>query len=211
MKKEYVSKNVIQRLPRYLRHLSELEREGVERISSGELGARMGLTPSQIRQDFANFGGFGQQGYGYNVHTLKDEIGAILGVNRERSMILVGTGRLGQCLLENFDFQHFGFTLKAAFDIKPEIIGEIICGVPVLDGAQIRDYLRENPTDVAVLSTNREKVQGAANALIEGGIHAIWNFTECEISGGDGQVLVESIHFSDSLLRLGYYLNEEDT
>ncbi len=210
MKKEYVSKNVIQRMPRYLRELNDLEREGVERISSSELGTRMGLTPSQIRQDFANFGGFGQQGYGYNVHTLKDEIGAILGVDRDRSMILVGTGKLGQCLLENFDFQHCGFTLKAAFDIKEDIVGETICGVPVLNAAVIRDYLRENPTDVAVLSTNRENVPIAAAALIESGIHAIWNFTECEISAGDSGVIIETIHFSDSLLRLGYYLNEED-
>ena len=210
MKRSYISKNVIQRLPRYYRTLRELELEGAERVSSGELGTRMNLTPSQIRQDFSCFGDFGQQGYGYNVHSLRDEIGAILGVDRGTTMILVGAGRIGQSLLANFDFGYCGVTLKAAFDIRPEVIGETICGVPVLDAAGLEDYIRENGVDVAVLSTTRANAQVAADRLIACGIRAIWNFTESEISAGNSGVIIESIHFSDSLLRLGYHLSHED-
>lgn len=211
MKKANISKNVIQRMPRYLRTLDELAQEGVMRISSGELGDRMGLTPSQIRQDFSCFGGFGQQGYGYNVDTLREEIGAILGVDHGYSMILVGIGKIGQSLLENFNFQRWGFTLKAAFDIRHDIIGETLCGVPVLDCAELAGFVKEHAVDVAVLSTSRHNAQTVADVLIRSGIRAIWNFTECEISAGDSGVAIESVHFSDSLLRLGYYLNVKET
>ncbi len=207
MKKPYISKNVILRMPRYLRTLTELQKEGIHRISSGELGARMRLTPSQIRQDFACFGGFGQQGYGYNVKTLRDEVASILGVNRGFQMVLVGTGKIGQSLLENFDFESYGFKLRAAFDIRHDLIGENICGVPVLDCSEMEDFIRSNGIHVAVLSTNRAGAQRAVDTLIAGGIRAIWNFTECELSPGDSDVIIESIHFSESLLRLGYHLS----
>ncbi|MCR4935674.1 MAG: redox-sensing transcriptional repressor Rex [Oscillospiraceae bacterium] len=207
MKKPYISKNVIQRMPRYLRTLTELQKEGTNRVSSGELGARLGLTPSQIRQDFSCFGGFGQQGYGYNVKTLRDEIAAILGMDRGYQMILVGTGKIGQSLLENFDFESCGFTLRAAFDIRHDLIGEDICGVPVLDCSEMEDFIRNNGIHVAVLSTTRGGAQRVADALIAGGIRAIWNFTECELSPGDSDVIIESIHFSESLLRMSYHLS----
>ena len=207
MKKPYVSKNVIQRMPRYLRTLRELEQEGLDRISSGELGLRMGLTPSQIRQDFSCFGGFGQQGYGYNVATLEDEVGRILGVDRGYSVILVGCGRIGQSLIENFDFSRFGFRLLGAFDIRKEIIGSQVGGFTVMDRAEMGSFIREHRIDVAILSTNREHVQQTTDQLIADGIRAIWNFTDQEIDAGSSGVKIESIHFSDSLLTLGYHLS----
>ena len=207
MKKHYVSNNVIRRLPRYLRKLDELAATGVTRISSGELGARTGLTPSQIRQDFSCFGEFGQQGYGYNVASLREEIARILGLDRSYSVILVGTGRIGQTLIENLNFKIFGFRLLYAFDINTEIIGTRIGDILVRDAREAWDFIRENHVDIAILSTDREHAQSAADLLIGSGIRAIWNFTEQEIDAGDSGVLVESIHFSDSLLTLSYHLN----
>ena len=208
MKKHYVSNNVIRRLPRYLRKLDELAATGVTRISSGELGARTGLTPSQIRQDFSCFGEFGQQGYGYNVASLREEIARILGLDRSYSVILVGTGRIGQTLIENLNFNLFGFRLLYAFDINTEIIGTRIGDILVRDAREAWDFIRENHVDIAILSTDREHAQSAADLLIGSGIRAIWNFTEQEIDPGDSGVAVESIHFSDSLLTLSYRLGE---
>lgn len=208
MKKSTVSKNVIMRMPRYLQNLSRLHREGVTRISSSELGKRMGLTPSQIRQDFSCFGGFGQQGYGYNVESLRMEIASILGVYEGYSAILVGVGRIGQSLLEFFDFEHFGYKLRAAFDVRQELIGETLRGVPVLDVRELPEYVRANGIDVAILSTSCDEASGVADALMESGIRGIWNFTECEVDPGDTGIVVENIHLPDSLLRLGYSVRE---
>ena len=210
MKKAYISKNVIRRLPRYLRKLDELSAAGVERISSGELGARIGFTPSQIRQDFSCFGEFGQQGYGYNVAGLREQIARILGMDRSYSVILIGAGRIGQSLIRNIDFKRLGFDLLAAFDNRPEVIGTAIGGVVVLDAKEMQGYIRENRVDVAILSINRDDVQAVANKLIDAGVRAIWNFTEREIDPGSSGVVVESIHFSDSLLALSYYLTEQE-
>ena len=209
MKKTYISKNVIQRMPRYLRTLNQLYREGVTRISSGELGQRMGLTPSQIRQDFSSFGGFGQQGYGYSVVTLCEEIAAILGVFEGNSAILVGVGRIGQSLLEFFNFEHFGYKLLAAFDVRGELIGETFRGVPVLDCSELQDFVKANKVDVAVLTTCCGEAGKVSETLIRSGVRGIWNFTECELRPGDSGVIIENIHFSDSLLALSYYLSEE--
>ena len=210
MKKAYISKNVIRRLPRYLRKLDELSAAGVERISSGELGARIGFTPSQIRQDFSCFGEFGQQGYGYNVASLREEIAHILGMDRERSVILVGTGRIGQSLIRNIDFQRLGFRLLGAFDVRQEMIGTKIGDIEVYDALNMRDFIRENTVDAAILSINRDHAQAVADRLIEAGVRAIWNFTERELDAGDSGVVIESIHFSDSLLALSYYLSEKE-
>ena len=210
MKKSYISKNVIRRLPRYLRKLDELAAEGVERISSGELGTRIGFTPSQIRQDFSCFGEFGQQGYGYNVASLREEIARILGTDRGYSAILVGTGRIGQSLIENISFDRLGFRLLGAFDIRKELIGKKIGELAIQDAAAVGDFIRENKVDIVVLSTNREHAQAIAEGLMEAGVRAIWNFTEAEIDPGNSGVIVESIHFSDSLLELSYYLSSAD-
>ena len=210
MKKAHISKNVIRRLPRYLRKLDELAAAGVERISSGELGARIGFTPSQIRQDFSCFGEFGQQGYGYNVATLREEIAHILGTDRKYSAILMGTGRIGQSLIENISFDRLGFRLLGAFDIRKELIGSRIGSIAVQDAAEVDDFIRANGVDIAILSTNRAQAQSIAERLITAGIRAIWNFTEAEIDPGESGVIVESIHFSDSLLSLSYYLTKEE-
>ena len=209
MKKENISRNVIRRLPRYLRKLDELSAAGVERISSGELGKQIGFTPSQIRQDFSCFGEFGQQGYGYNVASLREAIAHILGTDRQRSVILVGTGRIGQSLIENICFSRLGFRLLGAFDIRGELIGTRIGGISVQDAARAEEFIRENGVDVAILSTNRDHAQSIADGLIKAGIRAIWNFTETELRPAASDVVVESIHFSDSLLELSYYLNRQ--
>lgn len=207
MKKPYISNNVIRRLPRYLRKLDELSAESIERISSGELGRQMGLTPSQIRQDFSCFGEFGQQGYGYNVKALRGEIASILGVDRNYSTILVGVGNLGHALIGNFPFSRYGFNLLGAFEIRPELVGAEIAGIKVMSADTQDSFIKQNGVDIAVLSVPRPRAQAVTDKLIQSGIKAIWNFTDEEIDVGDSGVVVESIHFSDSLLALGYYLS----
>lgn len=209
-KSSYISKNVIRRLPRYLRKLDELSAAGVERISSGELGSQMGLTPSQIRQDFSCFGEFGQQGYGYNVAELREQIARILGMDRSFSVILIGAGRIGQSLIENFNFAHYGFRLLGAFEIRKELVGTKVAGVTIADAETQGDFIRENDVDIAILSINKDHAQKIADELIGLGIKAIWNFTDAEIDPGDSGVIIENIHFSDSLLALSYYLSDED-
>lgn len=208
MKQLKVSNNVIRRLPRYLRKLDELKAAGVDRISSGELGRQMALTSSQIRQDFSCFGEFGQQGYGYNVTGLRGEIATILGTNRDFSVILVGVGNIGRALIENFCFEQYGFHLQAAYDIRPELIGTTIGGILVHDISDLPGAFAEHPVDMAVLSVPKSMANSAAEDLVRMGIHAIWNFTNVELSLSDPDIVVENIHFSDSLLSLGYYLAE---
>ena len=207
MKKPYISNNVIRRLPRYLRKLDELLADNIERVSSGELGRQMGLTPSQIRQDFSCFGEFGQQGYGYNVKALRGEIASILGVDRNYSTILVGVGNLGHALIGNFPFARYGFNLLGAFEIRQELVGAEISGIKVMSAETQDDFIKRNNVDIAVLSVPRPRAQAVTDTLIKSGIKAIWNFTDEEIDTGDSGVVVESIHFSDSLLALGYYLS----
>ena len=141
-----ISNNVIRRLPKYLRKLDELSGAGVERISSGELGRQMGLTPSQIRQDFSCFGEFGQQGYGYNIASLRQEISRILGMDRGYSCVLVGVGHIGKALIGHFNFESFGFTLTDAFDVKSDVVDTSICGVPVHNMNELADRLSAVPS-----------------------------------------------------------------
>ena len=208
MKRIKVSNNVIRRLPRYLRKLDELNAEGVGRISSGELGRQLGLTPSQIRQDFSCFGEFGQQGYGYNVVALRNEIASILGMDRGFKAILVGVGNIGRALLEHFSFNEWGFTLEAAFDIKPALINTEINGVKVLSNEELPDFLAKNHVDVAVLCVPKQVAINATETLTANGINAIWNFTNVELTAPNSPVLVENMHFSDSLLSLSYYVSD---
>ena len=210
MKKASISNNVIRRLPRYVRKLDDLAQQGVERISSAELGRQMGLTPSQIRQDFSCFGEFGQQGYGYNVELLRDEISAILGTTRGYTVVVVGVGNLGHALLRNFDFSAGGFRVVGAFDVLPELIGTEICGVEIMDGNSLPAFVHENQVDIAVLTVPRGAANGAANVLAENGVKAIWNFTNVELHLQNPDVVVEDVHFSDSLLALSYYLSERN-
>ena len=210
MKRIKVSNNVIRRLPRYLRKLDELRASGVNRVSSSELGGMLGLTASQIRQDFSCFGEFGQQGYGYNVTALRDQIAAILGTDRGFSAILVGTGNIGHALMGNFCFSDWGFTLSAAFDIDPKIVGSTFNGVTVRSMEELEGYLAENHIDVAVLTVPRGAAVAVAELLRANGIRAIWNFTNVELLEPNSDVLVENIHFSDSLLSLSYFLSERN-
>ena len=209
MKKENISSAVIRRLPRYYRHLTDLSQAGVVRISSNALGKSMNLTASQIRQDLSCFGEFGQQGYGYNVASLRNEIAEILGMTQGHTAVIIGVGNLGRALLENFHFDHCGFQLTAAFDVSPELIGRQISGVMIHPADQLDKYLTEHPTDVGVLTVPQSIANATAAQLAQGGVKGIWNFTNSEIHVEDSRVVVENVHFSDSLLTLSYLISEE--
>jgi len=209
MKRIKISNNVIRRLPKYLRKLDDLSAAGVERISSSELGRQMGLTPSQIRQDFSCFGEFGQQGYGYNVAALRQEISRILGMDRSFSCVLVGVGNIGHALIGHFNFKNFGFNLLGAFDVRSDMIGSDICGIPVFDMKDLRTKLEELKPEVAVLCLPGFFANEVTPVLIDCGIRGIWNFTNVELDiPNPDKTVIENIYFSDSLLALGYYLSE---
>lgn len=209
MKKEKVSNAVIRRLPRYYRNLEELSRTGTVRISSGALSAAMGVTASQIRQDLSCFGEFGLQGYGYNVENLRREIGEILGVGQGHRAILLGAGNLGRALMENFHFERTGFTLTAAFDIDPAIVGRELAGVSVLDMKELEPYVQRHKVDVAVLTVPSRVAQAVTERLTACKVKGIWNFTNMELSAPKTMV-VENVHFADSLLTLGYMILENN-
>ena len=210
MKRVKVSNNVIRRLPRYLRKLDELTENGISRVSSFELGNQLGLTPSQIRQDFSCFGEFGQQGYGYNVPALHSEIASILGMDRGFNAIMIGVGNIGRALTENFNFSEWGFRLIAAFDVRPEIIGTMFHDVPILSMDELAQFLSENKVDVAVLTVPKEAAVPVTEMLTANGVDAIWNFTNVELTAPDSKILVENVHFSDSLLSLSYFVSERE-
>ena len=210
MKKEKISSAVIRRLPRYYRHLNDLYQAGTVRISSGALARSMGLTASQIRQDLSCFGGFGQQGYGYNVERLRSEVAEILGMNRDHTILILGAGNLGRALIENFPFDRNGFRLTAAFDIDPALVGARLNGVPVYHPDALEDFLRENPASVGVLTVPGRAAVDAARRLCACGVTGIWNFTNVELPLGElPHVRVENVHFADSLLTLSYMISEE--
>lgn len=205
MKREKVSTAVIRRLPRYYRNLEELNLAGTVRISSKALSAAMGITASQIRQDLSCFGEFGLQGYGYNVENLRQEIGEILGVNKDHRAVLLGAGNLGQALMENFHFERCGFVLDAAFDADPALIGTVLADVPVLDVAELETYLKTHKVDVAVLTVPGPAAQDLAQRLGKAGVGGIWNFTNMELAVPES-ITVENVHFADSLLTLSYMI-----
>lgn len=204
LKKENISDAVIRRLPRYYRQLTDLCSRGVVRISSHSLGQEMNITASQIRQDFSCFGEFGQQGYGYNVEELRAEIGHILGVDNDHHLIMIGVGNLGHALIQNFPFSQTGFTVDAAFDVSPLLIGSTINGVPVYSMADVDDYVRSHHVDVVVLTIPQAVAQEIANRLMGLGVKGFWNFTNMELSFSEPDVKFENIHFADSLLTLSY-------
>ena len=208
MKKQHVSEAVIRRLPRYYRYLDDLHSKGVVRISSNSLGSRMGITASQIRQDLSCFGEFGQQGYGYNVKELRAEIGRILGVDNRHSIVVIGVGNLGHALMQNFHFGDIGFSLDAAFDVSPSLIGTTINGVKVLDLSQLDDYCSQHLPDVAILTVPQSAAQATMDRLVELGVRGFWNFTNKEVSSEKEDVQVESVHFADSLLTLSYRISK---
>lgn len=203
-----MSNNVIRRLPRYLRKLDELSESGVDKISSRQLGDLLGLTSSQVRQDFNCFGEFGQQGYGYNVAALRAQIAGIMGMERGFTAILVGVGNIGRALMENFCFADWGVKLAAAFDIKPALIGTEFNGVHIYGMDELESYLAEHDTDIAVLTVPKTAAIPVTERLTKSGIDAIWNFTNVELTEPNSSTIVENVHFSDSLLSLSYYVAE---
>lgn len=211
MEEREISRAVIGRLPRYYRYLGELLDAGVERISSNDLSKKMNVTASQIRQDLNNFGDFGQQGYGYNVKYLYTEIGKILGLNREHNMIIIGAGNLGQALANYASFEKSGFLLKGLFDVNPRLEGVSIRGIPVRMMDDLKNFLKHNDIEIAALTIPKSKAIEVADILVDSGIKAIWNFAHTDLNLPD-DVIVESVHLSDSLMKLSYNIsryNEE--
>lgn len=207
MEEAVISKAVIRRLPRYYRYLEELKNEGVERISSQELSERMNVTASQIRQDLNHFGGFGQQGYGYRVNYLYDEIGKILGMDGVNHIILIGAGNLGQALANYTNYRKRGFNIEAIFDKDPDKIGKNIVGKPVLNIDALEEYISEHEVDIAAITIPKEQAVIVAKRLVNAGIKAIWNFAHTDLNVPQ-DVAVENVHLSESLMSLSYKVKE---
>lgn len=207
-KNNKISTAVIRRLPRYYRHLEALQQSGIVRISSNALGVRTGLTASQIRQDLSCFGEFGQQGYGYNVDKLLTEISDIMGTNKGHTAVVVGAGNLGRAILSNFPFDHYGVTLTAIYDIDPKIVGSTIHGIPVYPSKEMNTRLAEMPVDIGILTVPPTVAAETANRLACLGVKGIWNFTNMELGLHLTDLVVENVHFSDSLLALSYMICE---
>lgn len=203
MESKGISRAVIKRLPRYYRYLGELKEEGVERISSSELSSKMKITASQIRQDLNNFGGFGQQGYGYNVNYLFNEIGRILGIDRKNNMIVIGAGNMGQALTKYSSFRSYGFDIIGVFDVNTNLIGKSINGIVVQDYSEVGSFIWHNQVDIAVLTVPKEAAGKIAEYLVQLGIRAFWNFAYTDLRLGS-DIVVENVHLLDSLLRLSY-------
>lgn len=200
---------VIKRMPRYYRHLAELLRNDVDRISSKELSEKIGFTASQIRQDFNNFGGFGQQGYGYNVRELFTETGKILGLDKTYKTVIVGAGNIGQAIANYTRFEKFGFDLQAIFDANPKLIGLQIRDVEILDIDTISDFLAKHEVDIGIICVPTTVAQKSVDQLVKGGVKGIWNFAPIDISVPK-DVSLESVHLSDSLLTLVYLMNDKN-
>lgn len=213
MEEKEISQAVISRLPRYFRYLGELKDEGVERISSQELSELMKVTASQIRQDFNNFGGFGQQGYGYNVEYLYKEIGKILGLDSIHNFIIIGAGNLGQALGNYMNFERRGFLFQGMFDQNPALVGKVVRDVKVMPMEEMEDFVKEHDIDIAVLTIPKASAVEVAEKLVSNGIRAIWNFAHVDLNVPAG-IQVENVHLSDSLMKLSYninrYMKDED-
>lgn len=200
-----ISSAVIKRLPRYYRYLGEVMESGVERISSGELSKKMNVTASQIRQDLNNFGGFGQQGYGYNVKHLYVEIGKILGVDIKHNMVIVGAGNLGRALANYSNFEKRGFVITGLFDENPELIGQKVRDVEIQSMDKLEQFVRDNDVDIATLAIPKAGAVKVAEKLVDCGIKAIWNFAHTDLNLPKN-IIVENVHLSESLMQLSYKL-----
>ena len=209
MEQRKISRAVISRLPRYYRYLGDLLEAGVERISSSDLSKKMHVTASQIRQDLNNFGGFGQQGYGYNVKYLYTEIGKIVGLDRCHNFIIIGAGNLGQALANYASFERSGFILKSLFDVNPRLEGVTIRGIPVRMVDELEDFLKNNDIEIAALTLPKSKAIEVADILVDNGVKGIWNFAHTDLSLPK-DVVVENVHLSDTLMKLSYNLCQQD-
>lgn len=206
MDNKEISQAVIGRLPRYFRYLGELKDEGIERISSQELSTIMKVTASQIRQDFNNFGGFGQQGYGYKVEYLYEEIGKILGMDKKHNLIIIGAGNLGQALANYMNFERRGFLFKGIFDNNPSLFGKKIRDMEVRSMEEMEDFVRDNNIDIAVLTIPKNSALEVTEKLTHLGIKGIWNFAHLDLNLPES-IQVENVHLSDSLMKLSYNIN----
>ncbi|MDE6893307.1 MAG: redox-sensing transcriptional repressor Rex [Lachnospiraceae bacterium] len=209
MDNKEISQAVISRLPRYFRYLGELKNEGIERISSQELSDIMKVTASQIRQDFNNFGGFGQQGYGYKVEYLYEEIGRILGLDKTHNLIIIGAGNLGQALANYMNFERRGFLFQGIFDNNPKLFGTRIRNMVVRPMEEMESFIKENKIDIAVLTIPKASALAVAERLVKCGIKGIWNFAHVDLNVPD-KIQVENVHLSDSLMKLIYNVNSVD-
>lgn len=204
-----ISRAVIKRLPRYYRYLGELMENGIVRISSMELSERMRVTASQIRQDFNNFGGFGQQGYGYNVEYLYNEIGMILGLERTHNVIIIGAGNVGRAIANYSDFAKRGFVFTAIFDNNPELEGTVVGNCIVQSTDNLEQYVKENDVEIAALTLPKSSAPAVAARLVSLGVKAIWNFAPTDLNLSD-DILVENVHLAESLMRLSYRIKENN-
>ncbi|MBP7176761.1 MAG: redox-sensing transcriptional repressor Rex [Thermoclostridium sp.] len=202
-----ISMAVIRRLPRYFRYLTDLLRVDIKRISSKELSERMGITASQIRQDLNCFGGFGQQGYGYNVESLYKEIGKILGVDKRFSTIIIGAGNMGNALANYTNFQKRGYDLIGVFDVNPERVGKEIKGLKILHIDQLESFVKQNKVDIAILTVPNPIISEVAEKVVALGVKGIWNFSPQDLKLS-GNTVIENVHLSDGLMVLGYRLKE---
>ena len=210
MEEHEISKAVVKRLPRYYRYLGDLLEAKVERISSNELSDMMHVTASQIRQDLNNFGGFGQQGYGYNVKYLYNEIGKILGLDQTYRMIIIGAGNLGQALANYVKFEKRGFWIKGIFDVNPRLKGMTVRGIEIRMTDELPQFIRDNQIQIAALTLPKAGAEAVAPILVENGVRAIWNFAHTDLNVPK-DVVVANVHLSESLMQLSYNLNHQDT
>ena len=208
MEERIISQAVIRRLPRYYRYLGDLLDNEVERISSNDLSKRMNVTASQIRQDLNNFGGFGQQGYGYNVKYLHTEIGKILGLDNTHNFVIIGAGNLGQALANYVSFEKRGFVVKGLFDVNPNLEGVTIRGIPIRKMDELKSFIQDNNIEIAVLTIPKEKVIEVADMLVDTDIKGIWNFAHTDLKLPK-HIIVENVHLSDSLMSLSYRIGHQ--
>lgn len=202
-----ISDATVRRLPRYRRSLLELKESHKDRISSDELSQLVGYTASQIRQDLSNFGYFGQQGYGYNICNLYNNVNSILGLHRDYKMIVIGAGHLGQALARNINSNQSGFQVQAMFDVNPKLIGMMIQNIKIYDYGVLDEYLKRNDVDIGIISALKNNAQEIADKLCKGRVRGIWNFTSQDLIVEKG-VVIENVHLSDSLYSLTYQINK---
>lgn len=208
MTQKGISRAVIKRLPRYYRYLGELIENGIVRISSMELSQKMHVTASQIRQDFNNFGGFGQQGYGYNVEYLYKEIGMILGLEKTHNVIIIGAGNVGRAIANYPDFSKRGFLFTAVFDSNPDVVGTRVGACEVMSVDRMEEYVKNNDVEIAALTLPKTSAPAVAARLVNMGVKAIWNFAPTDLNLPD-DIIVENVHLAESLMRLSYRIKEK--
>lgn len=208
-KKQGISEAVIKRLPRYYRYVKQLERDGVKRVSSSELAKNLCVTASQVRQDFSNFGEFGQQGYGYSVGKLRSEIASILGLDQQHNIIIIGCGNIGKALARYVGFSDDGFYVRAMFDVDPTVIQKVPAGVEVLNVNKLAEYINTHPVDIAAICVQKEYAREVAENLVRLGVNKFWNFAPVDLSNVEEGVVCENINMSDSLFVLSYKINEQ--